>query len=173
MTKNINLRPMNLSDIQHYNKWSNDYDVVQYTYPIIKTFSMDETKDFYEKVTKATNSKTLMIEDALKKQPIGITSLINIDQVNRNAEFIIDIGEKGYWGKGIGRSVTEDMMDLAFETYGLNRLSLRVFSFNTRAISLYKSLGFVEEGRTRQAINRYDKWHDIVHMGILCSEYNK
>lgn len=41
-----------------------------------------------------------MIVDKESKKPIGITSLINIDYKNRNAECIIDIGDKKSWGKG-------------------------------------------------------------------------
>ena len=45
------------------------------------------------------------------EQPIGILSLINIDNKNRNAECIIDIGEKEYWGKGYGSEGFKLLLD--------------------------------------------------------------
>lgn len=165
------LRSMNEEDIKHYNEWSNDYEVVQYTYPVIKTFTIDDTKEFFKNIRDAENGITYIIEDSVIGLPIGITSLINIDRVNKNAEFIIDIGNKNYWGKGIGRLIVSKMISIAFYEKNLHRLSLRVFSFNNRAINLYKSLGFTEEGRTREAIRRYETWHDIVHMGLLRKEH--
>ncbi|WP_153064432.1 GNAT family N-acetyltransferase, partial [Bacillus thuringiensis] len=49
----------------------------------------------------------------------------------------------------------------AFLELNLHRLSLRVFSFNERAIKLYKSLGFQHEGTCKEAIFRNGTWHDI------------
>lgn len=43
--------------------------------------------------------KSYIIVDKQTKTPIGITSLIQIDLKSRNAECIIDIGAKEYWGK--------------------------------------------------------------------------
>ncbi len=40
-----------------------------------------------------------MIELKDQDHSIDIVSLINIDYKNRNAECIIDIGEKDYWSK--------------------------------------------------------------------------
>lgn len=161
------LRRMSEDDIETYNRWSNDEEVTQFTYPVLCDHSIDETRKFYEKIKTSKNGETFIIEDTNKGLAIGITSLINIDEVNGNAEFIIDIGEKDYWGKGIGREVTLEMIRFAFDDLKLHRVGLRVFSFNDRAIHLYKSLGFEVEGSLREAIYRFDQWHDIVHMGIL------
>lgn len=53
----------------------------------------------------------------------------------------------------------------------LHRISLKVFSFNDRAIRLYTKIGFQEEGNSRQSLFRNGQWHDIIHMGILQNEY--
>lgn len=90
---------------------------------------------------------------------------------NRNAECIIDIGEKECWGKGYGREALQLLLDYAFLELNLHRVSLRVFSFNEKAIRLYERLGFKDEGRSRQSLYRDGRWHDICHMGILQEEY--
>ncbi|MED4174038.1 GNAT family protein, partial [Halalkalibacterium halodurans] len=94
-----------------------------------------------------------------------------IDYKNRNAECIIDIGEKTYWGKGYGFEALRLLLNYAFLEMNLHRVSLRVFSFNKKAIRLYEKLGFKHEGTSRQCLYRYGQWHDIVHMGILKDEY--
>lgn len=111
-----------------------------------------------------------MIEDKNKDNAIGIISIIQIDQKNRNAECIIDIGEKDYWGKGYGREALI-LLDYAFLELNLHRISLRVFAFNERAVALYNRIGFKTEGISRQALYRNGKWHDIMHMGMLKQEY--
>ncbi len=102
---------------------------------------------------------------------IGITSLIHIDSYNRNAECIIDIGNKGYWGQGYGKEAFILLLDYAFLELNLHRLSLRVFSFNDRAIKLYKSLGFQHEGTCKEAIFRNGTWHDIEFFALFQRNY--
>ncbi|AUJ24140.1 Spermidine N(1)-acetyltransferase [Virgibacillus dokdonensis] len=97
--------------------------------------------------------------------------MINIDQKNRNAECIIDIGEKDYWGRGVGKEALKLLLDYAFLELNFHRVSLRVFSFNERAIQLYRKLGFKQEGVSRQALFQNGNWHDMIHMAILQQEY--
>jgi len=61
----------------------------------------------------------------------------------------------------------------AFDELNLHRVFLQVFSFNQRAINLYEKIGFKQEGQFRQALYRGGKWHDIVVMGILSTEYKQ
>ena len=62
-------------------------------------------------------------------------------------------------------------MGYAFQELGLNRIGLSVFDFNKKAISAYEKLGFVVEGRFRQAIKRRSGFHDAILMSILKSEW--
>ena len=157
----ITLRKMTVQDIEIYHKWRNDIDVMQTTAPLLDVYRIEETEEFVNQIILGScSSKCYIILEKQSKKPIGITSLINIDHKNRNAECIIDIGEKEVWGKGYGS-----------EAMKLHRISLRVFSFNGGAIKLYEELGFQQEGRAREAIFRDGVWHDIIHMAILQSAY--
>jgi len=163
---------MEESDIEMYHSWRNDLDVMKTTSPSLDVYSVDETKSFVENVIlNSTTSKSYIIEERESNTAIGVTSLINIDTKNRNAECIIDIGEKDYWGKGYGSESLKILLEYAFKELNLHRVSLRVFSFNERAIHIYNKLGFKKEGVMRESIYRKGKWHDIITMGILKREY--
>lgn len=54
---------------------------------------------------------------------------------------------KNYRGLGIGKLLLQAMLDWAEKNPIIEKVSLGVLSTNHRAISLYKSMGFVEEGR--------------------------
>ncbi|OUQ86314.1 GNAT family N-acetyltransferase [Brevibacillus brevis] len=171
-TERIYLRKMTGEDVDVYHTWRNDEEVMRTTNPSMDVYTWEETNGFVNQVIlHASSSKSYMIVDSQTNRPIGITSLIQIDLKNRNAECIIDIGEKEYWGKGYGREALKLLLDYAFLEMNLHRVSLRVFSFNERAIKLYERLGFKQEGISRQFLFREGKWHDIVHMGILQQEY--
>lgn len=51
-------------------------------------------------------------------------------------------------GQGLGRAMMEEGVEWA-RSVGIRKLFLGVFSTNERAIALYRSLGFEEEGRLR------------------------
>ncbi|UIO43270.1 GNAT family N-acetyltransferase [Brevibacillus brevis] len=172
-TERIYLRKMTGEDVDVYHTWRNDEEVMRTTNPSMDVYTWEDTNGFVNQVIlQASSSKSYMIVDSQTNRPIGITSLIQIDPKNRNAECIIDIGEKEYWGKGYGREAMKLLLDYAFLEMNLHRVSLRVFSFNERAIKLYERLGFKQEGISRQFLFREGKWHDIVHMGILQQEYS-
>jgi RimJ/RimL family protein N-acetyltransferase len=54
---------------------------------------------------------------------------------------------KNYRGMGIGKALLKALLDWAEENPLIEKVSLGVFSTNQRAISLYKQMGFLEEGR--------------------------
>ena len=59
-----------------------------------------------------------------------------------------------YRGRGIGRRMMEALLDLADNWLGLTRLQLTVNLGNERAIRLYTSLGFENEGTQRALVLR-------------------
>jgi RimJ/RimL family protein N-acetyltransferase len=54
---------------------------------------------------------------------------------------------KSYRGLGIGKMLLKDLLEWAEKNPLIEKVSLAVFSTNHRAISLYKKMGFIEEGR--------------------------
>ncbi|MUK89497.1 GNAT family N-acetyltransferase [Ornithinibacillus sp. L9] len=171
-SQRLQLRKVHSSDLEQYHRWRNDLDLMTSTNPALDLYSIDETRHFVENVLMDSNSsKSYMIEDKYSQKTIGITSLINLDLKNRNAECIIDIGEKDYWGKGYGTEALNILLDYAFLELNLHRVSLRVYSFNKAAVHVYHKLGFKEEGKSRQSLYRKGRWHDVIYMGILKDEY--
>jgi len=102
---------------------------------------------------------------------LGGVGLMHIDPRNRSAELGILIGRREDFGKGYGTEAALLMLRHGFEEMNLHRIHLRVFEYNERGIRSYKKLGFVEEGRLRQAHFRHGAWHDVVVMGILADEF--
>lgn len=171
-SERLYLRKIEMNDWEQYHIWRNDTEVMVTTNPALDVYSPKDTKGFVAEVLiKPDSSKSYMIIDKASQVSIGITSLINIDFKNRNAECIIDIGEKTYWGKGLGTETLEILLNYAFQELNLHRVSLRVFSFNEKAVHVYGKLGFKEEGVSRECLFRNGGWHDIIYMGILKGEY--
>lgn len=75
-------------------------------------------------------------------------------------------------GQGLGRACVRLLAQMAFRDLGAHRFWLDVKSLNTRAQALYRSEGFVEEGRLRDSVKTCDGGYDsLIVMSMLESEH--
>jgi diamine N-acetyltransferase len=74
-------------------------------------------------------------------------------------------------GQGLGRACVRLLMQMAFRDLGAHRFWLDVKSRNLRAQALYRSEGFVEEGRLRESVRSADGWDSLIVMSMLENEY--
>ena len=98
--------------------------------------------------------------------------LSELDENLKSAHFTIAIFRKELREIGLGKLITLKMLKIAFDDLGLHRLELEVYSFNSRAIRFYESLGFYHEGRLRDAIMIDGVYADVVIMSMLGPDYN-
>lgn len=111
-----------------------------------------------------------------KPIPIGIVTLFwprgHEAQHHRDVSMGIAL-VAGRRGNGYGAEAINWALDWGFRWGGYHRIGLSVFSYNTRAIRLYRSLGFVEEGRIRESLYHDRKRYDEIFFGMLVSEWEK
>ena len=69
-------------------------------------------------------------------------------------------------GQGVGTRLLRQAL-LAADAFGYLRVELGVFATNTQATSLYRNVGFVEEGVKRRAIRIGSVFHDEIIMARL------
>jgi len=72
-----------------------------------------------------------------------------------------------FGGRGVGRALTDAVIDLADNWLNIRRLGLIVFADNPRAIGLYEKLGFEHEGVMRSFGFKRGQYVDAVVMGRL------
>lgn len=101
---------------------------------------------------------------------IGCGGYNSIDWKNRVATVGLWLA-KPYWNQGYGTDIMRLLIRFAFEELNLNKLNLRVYSFNKRGLKCYQKAGFSVEGTLRQEIFRGGQYHDQIVMGILKSEF--
>lgn len=105
---------------------------------------------------------------------IGESILNEIDEQARSANFRICIFHSKDCGHGIGSWAVQTTRDFAFQELKLHRLSLDVFSFNTRAKKAYEKAGFRIEGVLRDAIwDPVSGYGDDIMMSILEDEWKE
>jgi ribosomal protein S18 acetylase RimI-like enzyme len=78
---------------------------------------------------------------------------------------------EGFQGRGVGRRLMTHLIDWARAHPVVEKLELQVRSSNARAMHLYASLGFVEEGRkTRRLKYGPGDYRDDVYMALWVGE---
>ena len=100
---------------------------------------------------------------------LGEAVLNELDADTEAMNFRISLGPEAR-GQGYGTEATEAVVDFGFDRVGLHRITLSVFAFNPRAKRVYEKVGFVEEGRLREAFVWDGERHDEILMAILRHE---
>ena len=135
----IRIRPLVEEDAYTSVKWRNDPDVFKYTGNTYDhEITIESELDWIRRVMNNPNDyRCAIIAD---NTYVGNIYLTDIDGVS--AHYHIFIGNKDYWGKGVAKEASKQIIDYAFGSLGLKRIILRVRKDNVRAIRLYHSLGF-------------------------------
>jgi len=94
-----------------------------------------------------------------------------VDLIHSEAWVGIGIGEREYWGKGYGTDAMKLCLQFAFMELGMQRVSLGLHEYNTRALKSYEKAGFKLEGHTRQDVLREGKRTNTLWMGVLRDEW--
>jgi RimJ/RimL family protein N-acetyltransferase len=172
----IRLRSVEHEDVPRFVKWFADEETRSYLEQHLPVSLLLE-EHWYERNLLAGDEQAWAIE----AQPpdmtmgpwdhIGACGFHKIDWRNRHGAAGIWIGAREYWGWGYGTDAMRTLSRWGFTTLNLNRIHLRVFADNARAIRCYQKVGFVEEGRLRQHDFRNGVYRDTLVMGLLRSEW--
>jgi RimJ/RimL family protein N-acetyltransferase len=176
--RNVRLRPIEKDDLPRYVKWFSDPDL-RGTISLHLPLSQAQEEKWFEESLKIHDRNTQSW--AIDVQPadmavgpwvhVGGCGLHSIDWRSRAAELGIVIGARDYWGRGYGTDAVQTLAGWAFDTLNLNRVFLRVFADNARAIRCYEKVGFQHEGRLRQDNFNQGAYRDTLFMGLLRSDW--
>ncbi|MDY0385789.1 MAG: GNAT family protein [Methanolobus sp.] len=169
----VYLRAFELDDYTKTHSWREDEDILK---GIVgkKYFVSSE----YEKKwihDTIFDKKSLKLAVCLKNtdEHIGNVYLNSIDYMNRNCEYGIIIGDKIYWGKGIGSEATLLMLHHAFYELGMIRVYSKQLHRNHSSIRLHEKCGFKKEGVLRKAVFKIGEYQDLSLMSILREDYDE
>ena len=134
------------------------------TYPDENNLDPEQEAQFLkEKAISPNEIELVAIVDGKIAGTAGIESVGEKYKVKHRAEFGIGI-LKEYWGLGLGKALTKACIQCAIDA-GYEQLELNVIAENERALSLYRSLGFIEYGRNPRGFNsKISGYQELVYM---------
>ena len=167
----VRLRPFEERDLDHVMEWVNDPEVTRTLlvgrYPMTRTME----KAWLDERLKGSTTEVSFVIESRAGEYLGGIGYFHILQLERHAELGLVIGRKTEWGKGYAREAMSLFVDYGFEQLNFNLIYLTVLPHNSRAHTIYTSLGFREEGRLRQRIYRDGVYFDLLSLSILREEW--
>ena len=136
------------------------------SYPEENTRDDEKQSNYLKETTESDREiELLAIVDGKVVGMAGFSAIGSKYKVRHRAEFGITVS-KDYWGQGIGKAIMNACIDCAKEA-GYIQLELDVVADNTRAIELYKKLGFIEFGRNPKGFqSKYSGFQELVYMRL-------
>jgi RimJ/RimL family protein N-acetyltransferase len=170
--KRIKLRALTSSDIEKTLSWHSQEEIsdlyLGHPFPV----NLELEKQWYDKILASNLPLTVFgIENLEDQTLIGISTLKDINLINRTAEFSVYIGDKNYKGRGLSKEATMATLSFGFAKLGLNRIFLKVIEDNEIAVNLYKSVGFKVEGLLQRSIFKNGRFKNELLMAILLDEF--
>lgn len=168
----IYLRPLKQDDLnEKCYEWFNDPEVNRYLASGIFPSSKKDLERFYERVTNSSDQVILAFVDRETDAHIGNIRLRSINWVHRKAILGLRIGDKQFWGRGIGTEAIHLIVGYGFFRLNLNKIELGVYAEHEASVRCCEKAGFQVEGRFRQGAFHEGQYKDRLRMGLLRSEY--
>lgn len=169
-SETIYLRPLKLSDVNvAYLSWLHDTEVMQGI--ATSGYTLDNLKTYVEE--RLSNMDTAFFAICCKEtdEHIGNVKIDFHDKQANVSELGLLIGNKNYWGKGVGRQACTLAINYGFNVMNLRKIYLAVYENNLNAKKLYEKLGFQLEGTLRKHVMANGHLCDKYLMGIFKNEF--
>ena len=168
--KQIRLRAIEADDIKMLTDWRNNPKIYRNFFEYEPLSQVMERK-WFERFLERRDEKFWIAETVKGSKPVGSIALVDIHWRSREVEMGRVLVCPEYQGQGYGREICLLALGYAFNHMNLNRVYLQLFADNSRAVTLYRSLGFRDEGCLREHVFSDGRYCDVLIMGILREEY--
>jgi RimJ/RimL family protein N-acetyltransferase len=169
----ISLRPMEREDIDRLWEFAQDLDLGLLTGADARPVSRSAIERIYEDHWSGIDPNAIRWAIESHDMVIGGVELAPIDWRSRSAELAVWIGDTVSRQRGFGTDAMRLALNYAFRLLGLHRVAYHIPAPNDAALHAYKKIGFVEEGRLREAVYRDGKYHDQIVLGMLSSDWTE
>lgn len=158
--KNVNLRSLEVEDLETLKKWRNDKSNRIHTREF-RLLNMINQKQWFESIHKDNPPKFIMFGVMDKrKNLIGVSGLTYIDWKNRHAEISIILFKKNWQSLKEGKNTITLLTDYGFGELNLHRLWVEIFETIPANIKLFEHMNFKKEGELRDKLWRNKKWNN-------------
>ncbi|MBA9028348.1 ribosomal protein S18 acetylase RimI-like enzyme [Peribacillus huizhouensis] len=152
MTKNntqVSLRTGNLDDAESVKELQREVlSESEFMISVIEEFeeTTEQLRNWIQRILVNERETLIVAETEGKVVGLIVFRSKNTKRLSHTGSFTAMVN-KAYRDRGIGKLLIKELLNWTEQNPLIEKISLGVLSTNQRAIGLYKSMGFVEEGR--------------------------
>ena len=168
----VYLRPIERVDIDRgWLKWINDHKTTQFlegSFPVNR-----ESLEQYYEVSQPPDA--FMFAICLKEDDtyIGNARLSSVNWLHRRCTYGRLIGEAEHRALGYGSEALILLLRYGFHHLGMNRIFSSAYADNEASLASNKKVGCRREGVMSQGAYKDGRFHDLVMLAILRSEFDE
>ena len=163
-TPGLRLRPTMLSDL--------DFVISVEQDPANRPYITPWDRTQHEGAVRFPDFRHFIVEAGTGYPSAGFVILQGCRNPHRSLELKRMVLLPSCQGRGAGRACLRVLAQMAFRDLGAHRFWLDVKGLNIRAQALYRSEGFIEEGRLRESVKTNDGYDSLVVMSMLHAEHS-
>lgn len=168
----ITFRPVKRSDLPLIHSWWNDPEIMEPVGAINYHPTLEELQTEYWPTWKNPGPQDYrMFIICADEKPIGEIGYRFTDLVRQTAGFDIKNCERALWGQGIGTTAARLFLNYCFTECGVDAFVIGVRADNSRALALYRRLGFVEQRRYAAPGDRAFAGGEVVELGLSAERF--
>lgn len=162
----MDLKLLKTEDVtKNYVDWFSDKDVTRYSNAQYHNFSLKGQKAYVEECLK--NDDILLYGIFIDEKHIGNITLKGLLSVHKRAEVTYIIGEKKYWGKGIGSRALFKIIEIASKDLKINKLWSGVAGENIASRKILEKNNFSLEGIRKKHLFYNNNFDDQFDYGLI------
>lgn len=164
----IYLRKVSPDDVNEaYCRWMNDPTTNRFLESRFYPHSIETLREYV--VNKQGDNLNAFFAIVLNDgdRHIGNIKLGPVDSNHRLADIGILIGEKDCWGKGYALEAINLIVDYAFDTLNLHKVTAGCYAPNKGAIRAFEKAGFIQEGVRKAHCFFEGEYVDDVLLGLV------
>ncbi len=170
-SERIQLRTAVKTDMDLKVKWYNDPDVKK-TLVLPEKLELQKTYEWFERAQRSDTREDWVIE-TIDGKAIGLIGLREINKNNNSGLLYIVIGEKDYWGKGIGYEAELLAIHYCFKHLKLHRVLGSALENNPASIAVINKIGFHQDGTLRDEYFANGRYYGLNRYSIFEDEFYK
>ena len=168
-TNRLSIGLIESSDLEDVRLLHNHPDTLKWLSDTHKVTEQEQQK-WFSTLIDSQKSRRYVARELSSGKLVGVFRLDSLDLENKSAQVGLDISVD-FRRQGLATEIYKAIVPHFFGEMLVNRISLVTLESNFAARALYENLGFVEEGRLREAFLRNNCYIDGVLYSLLSSEY--
>lgn len=169
--KRVRLRALTPADVPRWASWFNDAAVTaamnKGAFPVTEA----QQTEFLGRISASPTDIQFAVVSKDDDTLVGTIGIHKIDWIHRHASISVVIGERQYWGRGLGTEAVGLVVRHAFTKLNLHRLTAGMWAPNEGSRHCFEQNGFRREGTLRESFSYEGRYVDEYVYGLLQQEW--